>query len=110
MNYGLVDNRSVYDNLSIVKRANKVRISEVLKDLDIFELMKKKVGLLSVEEKAIVLKAKLALKEPSLILLDNIEVLDSVLIALKGVIDDCTLIAAFNDEMYSQYCDTVIRV
>ena len=109
-NYGLVDNRNVYDNLSIVKRANKIRITEVLKDLEIFELMKKKVGQLSNDEKISVLKAKLVLKEPGLVLLDNIESLDLVLIALKGAIEDCTLIAAFNDEMYSQYCDTVIRV
>lgn len=112
----LIENISVYDNLNLYEEVTTSDIDNILSKLDILNLKDKKVQLLSSGEKRRVAIARTLLKNPKIILADEITSnLDNnntknIMNILKDIAKNTLVIYSSHDDLTYSYADIILTI
>lgn len=115
-NDNLIENISVYDNLNLYNELSEEQIDKLLKFLSIIDLKDKKIKYLSSGEKRRVAIARTLLKQPKIILLDEVTSnLDNnnsknIMELLKIISKNVLIIYSSHDESIYNYADVLLEV
>lgn len=115
-NDNLIENISVYDNLNLYNELSEEQIDKLLKFLSIIDLKDKKIRYLSSGEKRRVAIARTLLKQPKIILLDEVTSnLDNnnsknIMELLKIISKNVLIIYSSHDESIYNYADVLLEV
>lgn len=115
-NDNLIENISVYDNLNLYNELSEEQIDKLLKFLSIIDLKDKKIKYLSSGEKRRVAIARTLLKQPKIILLDEVTSnLDNnnsknIMELLKIISENVLIIYSSHDESIYNYADVLLEV
>lgn len=112
----LIENISVFDNLNLYNELTEKNINDLLTFLNIDNLKNKKVKYLSSGEKRRVAIARALLKQPTIILLDeitsNLDNINSknIMELLKIISKKVLIIYSSHDELTYDYADVILEI